>query len=384
VHISKQQSSAQPVLDGAKVRRISAYLRQGDVDEAPLRLMQNPFYSKGSLIYGQGFLFDDTDPKASPTSLMKGILEDEPELAARISMFISGEDVNRDPRHASRRFVISLNDLSSENELDKYRLLADIVRAKVRPERMALGDNPNNRPLKIRWWAHQAHRPALYERIRRLERVLGIARVTPHVAFTFLPTDVTFAEKVILFDIAEYWRFSVLQSRVHDLWVRNFTSTLGDTLNYAATDCYETFPFPGSRVVGALDQIGQEYHAWRSEVIQCREEGLTKIYNSFHSRGENSVDIVRLRTLHEGMDAATLEAYGWSDLVNDATPRFVDHDADEGKSAKTRLDWSEHLKDEVLGRLLDLNRARADEERRLGLSPRGAALPDDADAEEAA
>jgi hypothetical protein len=38
----------------------------------------------------------------------------------------------------------------------------------------------------------------------------------------------------------------------------------------------------------------------------------------------------------------------------------------------------------VLARLLDLNRARAEEERRLGLSPRGAAPPDDPDAEEAA
>ena len=49
-----------------------------------------------------------------------------------------------------------------------------------------------------------------------------------------------------------------------------------------------------------------------------------------------------------------------------------------------RLFWPAAFRDEVLARLLDLNRARAEEERRLGLSPRGAKLPDDADSEEAA
>jgi hypothetical protein len=196
VHISKQALSNSLYLNEQKVSRISAYLRAGDVDETPQNLIKNAYYSKGSLIYGQGFLFDDADPKSNALSLMNKIIDDEPELSYRIRMFIGGEDVNRDPRHASNRFAIDLNDIESEEQLNKLGAVFDIIKDKVYPERMALGDNPNNKPLKARWWAYQAHRPSLYARIKKLRRVLGIARVTPHIAFTFLPTDVVFAEKV--------------------------------------------------------------------------------------------------------------------------------------------------------------------------------------------
>jgi hypothetical protein len=99
-----------------------------------------------------------------------------------------------------------------------------------------------------------------------------------------------------------------------------------------------------------------------------REEGLTKTYNRFHSRGENSVDIGRLRDLHAAMDAAVLRAYGWDDLAGHAVPEFIEQDADEGKVSKTRLDWPAEFKDDVLARLLALNAERAAAERTVGLT----------------
>ena len=94
-----------------------------------------------------------------------------------------------------------------------------------------------------------------------------------------------------------------------------------------------------------------------------RNEGLTKTYNRFHARGENAADIARLRTLHAEMDAAVLRAYGWDDLADRAAPEFIEQDADEGKTPKTRLDWPAEFKDEVLARLLALNAERAAAER---------------------
>jgi hypothetical protein len=67
------------------------------------------------------------------------------------------------------------------------------------------------------------------------------------------------------------------------------------------------------------------------------------------------------------MDAAVLSAYGWEDLARDANPEFIEQDADEGKKAKTRLDWPAEFKDEVLARLLALNAERAAAERAAGL-----------------
>jgi uncharacterized protein involved in type VI secretion and phage assembly len=99
-----------------------------------------------------------------------------------------------------------------------------------------------------------------------------------------------------------------------------------------------------------------------------RNEGLTKTYNRFHARGENSPDIVRLRELHAEMDVAVLRAYNWDDLATHASPQFLEQEADEGKTPKTRFDWPGEFKDHVLARLLALNAARAAAERAAGLA----------------
>ncbi len=94
---------------------------------------------------------------------------------------------------------------------------------------------------------------------------------------------------------------------------------------------------------------------------------MTKTYNRFHARGENGADIGRLRSLHHEMDVAVLRAYGWNDLAARAAPEFIEQEADEGKTPKTRLDWPSDFKDEVLARLLALNATRAAQERAAGL-----------------
>ena len=56
-----------------------------------------------------------------------------------------------------------------------------------------------------------------------------------------------------------------------------------------------------------------------------------------------------------------------------AAPEFIEQEADEGKTPKTRLDWPGEFKDEVLARLLALNADRAAAERAAGLT----AAPED-------
>lgn len=372
IHFQKHQASLRPVLDGREVERISAYLREGSVDEPPKRLVSNPYYSKGSLIYGQGFLFDDDDPKSNPLTTMHSILTHRPDLSRRISMYVGGEDVNRSVDFSSRRFVIDANDILSEQELETLGPINEILREKVRPERLALGNNPNNIPLKRRWWAHQAHRPGLYRRIRKLGRVLGIARVTPHVAFGFLRVDAVFAEKAVLFDIQAGSGLSVLQSRIHDLWTRSFTSSLGETLNYAASDCFETFPFPSRwRSDPELEAVGDMYHDHRAQLMVAADEGMTKTYNRFHKDSETGLAIHRLRELHDEMDRAVLRAYRWDDLAETLQPEFLTEDNEDDHTYQGRYFWPSAQRDLVLSRLLALNAERYEEEVRQGLHDKG-------------
>jgi hypothetical protein len=84
------------------------------------------------------------------------------------------------------------------------------------------------------------------------------------------------------------------------------------------------------------------------------------------------LEIVQLRELHEAMDRAVLEAYGWDDLAQSARCEFLldyeeeeDNEPDAKKSKKKkpwRLRWPDEFHDEVLARLLELNEQRAKEE----------------------
>ena len=104
-------------------------------------------------------------------------------------------------------------------------------------------------------------------------------------------------------------------------------------------------------------------------------EGLTKTYNRFHDPDERSPDILKLRELHAAMDRAVLDAYGWTDL-KPACEFLLDYEEDEDEDESGRgprrkkpwrYRWPDDFRDEVLARLLELNRqrrARAPERRR--------------------
>ena len=83
--------------------------------------------------------------------------------------------------------------------------------------------------------------------------------------------------------------------------------------------------------------------------------------------------------MHADMDRAVLDAYGWTDL--EPTLEFLlDYEEEEeederGRARRRRKPWRyrwpDDFHDEVLGRLLDLNRKRAEEERISGVATEG-------------
>jgi hypothetical protein len=156
--------------------------------------------------------------------------------------------------------------------------------------------------------------------------------------------------------------FAVIQSTFHGDWVRLRGSTLRNDPRYTPTDCFETFPFP--KALDELSQIGQFYDQHRKALTLSRQVGLTDIYNHFHDSHETATDITHLRELHREMDEAVARAYGWEDL--DLGHGF--HETRQG----IRYTISEEARNEVLGRLLQLNHERYEEEVRAGLHDKGA------------
>jgi hypothetical protein len=401
VHVVKGEAPS-PILDGRKVTRISSYLVQGDLDVSPSPLAENSGVAfQGSIILGMGFTFDDVAAakgEAEPIATMELLVENDPRNAERIFPYIGGEELNTDVHHAHRRYVIDFGDIplrrdgkiknwvsmSPREQNDSLRNgivpldfadpvasdwpdLLDVVERFVKPVR---AKNPDRTRREI-WWKYTRRAPALKRAMESLKRVLAInCGACPHMAFAFLPSNVVYAHSLDIIAFTTFGPFAVLQSRIHEIWARFFSSSMKDDLRYVPSDCFRTFPFSeGFKTDTALETAGRAYYEYRSELMIERNEGLTKIYNRFHSRDESTPGIARLRTLHLELDTAVLHAYGWPDLADRAVPEFVEQDADEGKAPKTRLDWPADIKDEILAQLLALNAERAAAERADGLAP---------------
>jgi hypothetical protein len=131
-----------------------------------------------------------------------------------------------------------------------------------------------------------------------------------------------------------------------------------------------------------LTGIGERYHEHRKSLMVALWLGLTDMYNLFHSRDLSPEQVAKvckkpagvaqhgyqlileLRRLHRELDLAVRDAYGWEDLD-------LGHDFHEVETLpegdRVRYTISPAARKVVLKRLLDLNHARAAEEKAAGV-----------------
>ena len=189
----------------------------------------------------------------------------------------------------------------SEDEARQWPDLMAIVEAKVKPERMLLGDNSDARRRKTFWWQWGRYTPALFDAIHDLNRVLVRSIVSQWHVPAFLTAEGVFSHKLVVFAHADLSFYAVLQSRVHETWALFFGYTHEERPAYSVEDCFETFPFPALNE--AVEEAGRACYAWRSEVMTRTDRGLTETYNRFHDPDERERDIVKLRELHAEIDS---------------------------------------------------------------------------------
>jgi hypothetical protein len=404
VHVHKGAFAGPYYLDGRVVDRVTAYLFHAGGSEDPEKLVANEGKSFiGSYILGMGFTFDDTDTKgvASPLSEMHRLIGKNQRNAERIFPYVGGEEVSDSPSHAHHRFVINFEDfplrrketghswlgLTEETQRAQLRegivapdfpgsvaadwpdLLA-IVEERVRPMRAT--DKREN--YRDRWWRFAENRPGLNGALRQVSRTIAISRHSQMLPFSSLPSGIVPAESLVVIALPTQAAFAVLQSRVHEVWARLMGSSIKDDLRYTPSDCFETFPFPNDcETQSALEAAGKAYYDFRAGLLIRNNEGLTKTYNRFHDPGEMSPEITELRRLHEAMDRAVLDAYGWVKVRPDCDffSEFDDDEEDEEeptrKRKRFRYRWPDEIRDHVLSRLLVLNQQRYEEEVLAGL-----------------
>ena len=113
-----------------------------------------------------------------------------------------------------------------------------------------------------------------------------------------------------------------------------------------------------------FEAIGEKLYETRARFMVDTDQGLTKTYNALKDPSCTDPRILELRDLHEQMDRAVLDVYGWSDI--EVPPYCPKTDADR--------EALQAFEDEVIDRLYVLNAERAQEEARQ-TGTRGKAEP---------
>lgn len=342
----------QPVLDDRHVDIINSRLEAKPERNDAQRLraqVSNSFV--GTSLGSNGFVLTK--------DAAERLLLAEPKAAVVVRPLIGGKEVNTNPDGANDRLVINFGS-EPLTFAEGFPQALQIVRDLVKPERDRGKDHgPGNHGRKY-WWQHTLRADPLYDAIRGLPRCLVTSEVAKHLCFSFQPTDRVYTKQLFVFPLAALTSFAILQSRVHEPWARLLSSSMKNDLRYAASDCFETFPFPQPdprTVIPALEGIGQRLYDTRAAYMIETQQGLTQTYNKLKDPACHDAPIVELRRLHEEMDRAVLDAYGWTDI---AVPPFCPATVVEQKALET-------FQDQVIDRLFVLNAERAEEEKRAGL-----------------
>jgi len=293
--------------------------------------------NRGVFLIGSGFIINPEQAEKLGLGRIRG-------LENHIRPFRTGRDLVETTRGL---MVIDLYGLSINEISSNYPEIYQWIFERVKPER-----DQNNRPARRNnWWIFgepiSTFRPAL----ANLGRYIATPRTAKHRFFTFLPETTLPESEVVAIALNDAYLMGVLSARVHNTWALAAGSILGPTPRYNNTLCFETFPFPDAtdEQKERIRELGESLDAHRKrQQAEHPRLTITEMYNVLASlrAGETLSERERviheqglvsvLRGLHDDLDRAVCDAYGWQPDISD---------------------------EEILLRLVALNLERAEEER---------------------
>lgn len=356
--IEKSKSRSLSRLDGDIVDTISAFLTADDnISDKPNKISVIAPSFKGVTVVGNDLF------QVNPEEYESYSLEDEANKEV-MKPFLVGADIMRAIESKPSRMIIDFGDMEYAKAA-KYRAPFGHVEQKVRPFRQTV----NRKAHRDNWWKYGDVRQGLRAALAPLNRALVSGQTVKYLCFVWCPTNWVFDQKCVVIATESDAVFSVLNSQLYETWARKFSATLGETLSFAPSDAYETFPFPP--LFEKLSEAGREIDRARSLAATIRGVGLTDLYNAFHNPECCDDEICDLRTAHQTMENAAFESYGWNDLDRELSFRSV---SSLSESDRLRFTISENTRLEVLRRLAGLNQQRHEDELAQGPS-RGKSRP---------
>ncbi len=318
--------------------KISADLTTGaNVAGAKPLLANDGLTYRGMMLFGDGFIITPDEAKALGLGKVNG-------LERHIRPYRNGRDLTERPRGV---MVIDLFGLAADEARARFPKVYDHILRTVKPER-----DQNREPnIRNNWWLFGRPRTELRPPLADLKRYIAIVETSKHRIFQFLDASILPDNKLVVITLADALYLGVLSSRIHCTYALAAGSWLGigNDPVYAKSRCFDPFPFPDCTEVqkGRIRKLAEEIDAHRKRAQAQHGLGLTDIYNVLEKLRSDAVltpkdrvilDAALVSTLlhlHQELDAAVADAYGWPWPLTD---------------------------EEILARVVALNTARAAEE----------------------
>jgi hypothetical protein len=250
--------------------------------------------------------------------------------------------------------VIDFCGLSEETARKDFPVLYQHVLSTVKPER----DKNRRASLKNRWWIFGEPRKTFRPAMVGLSRYIATTETSKHRVFQFVDSEILPDHMVIAVASSDGFHLGVLQSMIHLEWTLRAGGWLGfgNDNRYNKSKVFDPFPFPDAtpNQRATIAGIAEELDATRKAALaEADKLTMTELYNlrdKLRSGAEMDEKEQRRATkaraaivnrLHEQLDEAVADAYGWGE---------------EWKSGT--LDPSE-----IVARLVALNHERAAEEK---------------------
>jgi len=321
--------------------KIFANLRIGADVAGAVQLKANErLSSRGVMLFGAGFI-------VSPEQAHALGLGNVPGLENHIRNYRNGRDLTANSRGA---LVIDLFGLTEAEVRNRFPAVYQHILDTVKPERN------ENRDLSIKknWWIFGRPRSEIRPALHGLTRFIVTVETTKHRNFQFLDGGTLPDNMLVAIGLDDAGALAVLSSRFHVTWALTAGGRLGfgNDPRYNKSKCFDPFPFPDPTETqkARLRSLGEQLDAHRKAQQAAHPKlTLTAMYNVLEKlrAGEHIEGRDReiydqglvgiLRDLHDQIDAAVAQAYGWPVTLSD---------------------------DDILHRLVDLNRERAAEEAR--------------------
>ncbi|MHB8913288.1 MAG: class I SAM-dependent DNA methyltransferase, partial [Lysobacter sp.] len=326
VEVAEERAEAEENNDDLVVRltakhgRINSDLSVGvDVTNATSLRANADLCSVGMKTIGAAFQIEHQTAESLGLSEVLG-------LKAHIRPYIGGRDFAGTTRGI---YVVDFFGLDSEDVRARFPAAYQHLLERAKPER----DHNRNAIFRDRWWVIGHPRQQFRRATAGVSRYVATIETSKHRFFAFVPAEITPDSTLVTIASDDAAHLGCLCSIVHGIWVEANAGSMGvyiGNVRYNKTICFEPFPFPP---VTDEQQVRIRTLAEQLDAHRKRQQAahpdltLTGMYNvldklrsgavlsakerTIHEHGLVSV----LRQLHDELDAAVLDAYGWSDLL---------------------------------------------------------------------